>query len=108
MAYRLQSDFVYDCSLCHTRCDGVSKGVYLFENDASFSEEYEQLIINKINGAAKYIAVKSATGGYPDVEVRDLAGNIYCYIEVKVQQRAFMNVEKYLPVSNLKPSETLH
>jgi len=107
MAYIKLSDFVYDCSKCHTRCDGISKGVYLFENDASFSEEYERLLINKINATGKLIAVKSEIAGYPDVEVRDLTGKLYCYIEVKVQQRAFMHVEKYLPYSNLKPSETV-
>ncbi len=107
MAYIKLSDFVYDCSKCHTRCDGISKGVYLFKNDASFSEEYEQLLIQKINSTGKLVAVKSEIAGYPDVEVRDLTGKIYCYIEVKVQQRAFMEVEKYLPHSNLKPSETV-
>ncbi len=107
MAYIKLDDFVFDCSKCHTRCDGISKGVYLFESDASFSEEYEQLLINKINATGKLVAVKSEIAGYPDVEVRDLTGKLYCYLEVKVQQRAFMSVEKRLPQSNLKPSETV-
>lgn len=108
MAYIKLNEFVYDCSKCHTRCDGISKGVYLFENNASFSKEYEQLLINKINATGKLVAIKAAIAGYPDVEVRDLAGEyIYCYIEVKVQQHVFMQVEKYLPYCNLKPSETV-
>ena len=33
-------------------------------------------------------------------------GSIF-YIELKVQQRTFMSVEKYIPQSGLKPSETI-
>ena len=54
MAYVKLSDFVYDCAQCHTRCDGISKGVYLFENDVLFSERYEQMIIDAINRSKKY------------------------------------------------------
>jgi len=107
MAHIKQGDFVFDCSMCHTRCDGISKGVYLFETDASFSEEYEQMIINRINTAGKYIAVKCEIAGYPDLEVRDEKGHLYRYLEVKVQQRTFMSVQKYLPQSSLRPSETV-
>jgi hypothetical protein len=105
--YSKLSDFVFDCSKCHTRCDGESKGVYIFDNDVSFSEDYEQQVINKINSTGKHIASKCERPGYPDIEVIDQSGNLYCYVEVKVQRRAFMQVEKRLPNSNLKPSETV-
>jgi hypothetical protein len=107
VAYIKQSDFVFDCSKCHTPCDGISKGIYNFDNDVSLSEYYEQQVINKINSTGKYIAGKCVIPGYPDVEVLDSNGNLYCYVEVKVQRRAFMQVEKRLPHSNLKPSETV-
>jgi len=107
MPYIKQSDFVFDCTNCPTRCDGVSKGVYHFKDDASFSETWEQLLIDKINANPKYTAAKTKIAGYPDIEVLDATGKVYCYIEVKVQQRAFMQVEKYLPYANLKPSETV-
>jgi predicted nucleic-acid-binding protein len=107
MAYIKQSEFVFECAKCHTRCDGVSKGFYLFEDDASFSEEYEQIIINHINATGRYFAAKCEVPGYPDIEVRDSENNVHRYLEVKVQQRAFMSIEKYLPQSRLKPSETV-
>ncbi len=107
MAYVKLSDFVFDCNQCHTRCDGISKGIYLFENDTTFSERYEQMIIEKINHTKLYIAVKSQQAGYPDIEIKNLDGTIHHYLEVKVQQRTFMSIEKYLPDSNLKPSETV-
>lgn len=107
MAYICISDFVYDCQQCNTRCDGISKGVYVFENDVRFSEQYEQMIIGKINRSGKYVAAKTEKPGYPDIEIKDLQGNIQKYIEVKVQQRTFMQVAKYLPTGNLTPSETV-
>jgi hypothetical protein len=73
----------------------------------SFSESYERLIIDRINSYRKYKSKKSVEDGYPDIEIRDLEGNIYRYLEVKVQQRTFMNVGRYLPESKLKPSETV-
>ena len=107
MAYVKLGEFVYDCSVCHTRCDGVSKGIYLFNNDAAFSEGYEQSIIEKINRSAAYHALKCQESGYPDIEIRTADEKVYRYLEVKVQQRTFMGVEKYLPDSNLLPSETV-
>ena len=107
MAHIKTSDFVYDCARCHTRCDGISKGVYLFDNDVAFSERYEQLIIDRINTDKKYHAAKCNEAGYPDVEIRTKADKVYRYLEVKVQQRTFMAVEKYLPQSHLSPSETV-
>jgi hypothetical protein len=107
MAYVKLGDFVYNCALCHTRCDGISKGVYQFDNDAAFSEKYEQLIIQRINRSAAYLATKSIEKGYPDIEIKTIDEKVYKYLEVKVQQRTFMSVEKYLPDSNLMPSETI-
>ena len=107
MAHIKTSDFVYDCARCHTRCDGISKGVYLFDNDVAFSERYEQLIIDRINAGNVYRASKCNEDGYPDVEVRNANNQVHRYLEVKVQQRTFMAVEKYLPQSLLTPSETV-
>lgn len=100
------SPYVYDCKVCPTRCDGISKMHYAFENDATFSEGYEQKLIDFINLSTNYSAVKTTQKGYPDVEVKDKNGKVF-YIEVKVQQRTFMSVEKIIPESGLKPSETI-
>lgn len=107
MAYVKLSEYVYDCNQCHTRCDGISKGTYRFEKDALFSEHYENLVIDKINKTGKYIAFKCRDAGYPDIEIRTQAGNLHHYLEIKVQQRTFMSVQKYLPESRLMPSETV-
>ncbi len=101
------SKFVFDCEVCHTRCDGISKGVYNFENDSSFSEQYEKLIIDRINQSGKYEASKTIDSGYPDIVVHNLNGKIHNYVEVKVQQRTFMKVQSALPTSSLMPSETV-
>lgn len=101
------SPFCFDCSLCHTRCDGISKGVYVFEHDTSFSERYEREIIAIVNASRHFKAAKCEEPGYPDIVVHDLHGNIKTYLEVKVQQRTFMSVQKHLPASALLPSETV-
>lgn len=100
------SPFVFNCKVCPTPCDGISKMSYLFERDASFSEFYEQKLIDHINTSTIFRANKTTFKGYPDVEVFDKNGFKF-YIEVKVQQRTFMSVEKIIPDSNLKPSETV-
>jgi len=100
------SPYVYDCKVCPTRCDGISKMHYAFENDAVFSEGYEQKLIDFINLSTNYSAVKTTQKGYPDVQVKDKNGKVF-YIEVKVQRRTFMSVEKIIPESGLKPSETV-
>jgi hypothetical protein len=107
MQYQKISDFVFDCSVCKTRCDGISKGIYVFGNDTVFSEKYENLIIEYINKSSNFIAQKCDLDGYPDLQLTDKNGKLHSYLEVKVQQRTFMKVEKYLPFSDLKPSETL-
>lgn len=104
--YLQLSPYLFDCKVCPTRCDGVSKMKYNFEKDADFSEFYEQKLINHINSFTKFKAKKTILKGYPDIEVLDQNGSIF-YIEVKVQQRTFMSVEKYIPQSGLKPSETI-
>lgn len=104
--YLQLSPYIFDCNICPTRCDGISKMNYSFENDANFSEGYEQKLIDYINKTATYKAKKTIEKGYPDVQVTAKDGSIF-YIEVKVQQRTFMSVEKYIPQSGLKPSETV-
>lgn len=107
MSHIETSPFCFDCAVCHTRCDGVSKGVYIFENDTSFSEQYEQEIIARINASKNYCAKKCEEAGYPDIAVYNREGSLKTYLEVKVQQRTFMSVKKFLPESNLTPSETV-
>jgi hypothetical protein len=105
--YICHSAFVYDCTTCPTRCDGVSKGHYNFINDCSFSEHYEQMVIDRINLSGRYFASKSFEPAYPDITLTDPAGNVCKYVEVKVQQRTFMNVQTCLPSADLMPSETV-
>lgn len=97
---------VFNCRVCPTPCDDKSKMSYVFENDAEFSEHYEQQLIDHINQSTPFKANKTTEKGYPDIEVVNNAGQHF-YIEVKVQRRTFMTVEKNLPDSNLKPSETV-
>ncbi len=104
--YQQISKHVFNCKVCPTPCDGISKMTYVFENDAQFSEAYEQKLINHINDKTAYFAIKTTQKGYPDVEVKGTDGKIF-YIEVKVQQRTFMRVENIIPQSGLKPSETV-
>lgn len=97
----------YDCSVCSTRCDGISKGVYDFKNDVEYSEHFEKQIINDIIDMG-YYAEKTCKKQYPDIEVySSKGGELLCYIEVKAQRRTFMSVEKCLPEADLTPSETL-
>lgn len=98
---------IFNCLTCPVKCDWVSKWVYIFENDVTFSERYEQLIIDTINATGKYKAHKCELEWYPDIEITDLSDNVVSYLEVKAQQRTFMAVERILPFWDLKPSETL-
>lgn len=104
--YREISPFVFDCKNCPTTCDGTSKMHYIFEKDATFSERFEQKLIDHINTATPFKANKTTLKGYPDIEVTAKNDGKF-YIELKVQQRTFMNVEKIIPKSGLKPSETI-
>ena len=107
MPHTMLSTYVFDCSVCHTRCDGKSKAVYIFEKDTVFSEHFENMIIDKINLSQKYDAAKCNEAGYPDVAVYNKNGQLSNYVEVKVQQRTFMTVKRILPESGLLPSETV-
>lgn len=101
---------IYDCNSCQTRCDGKSIGVYDFEKDVNFSEAIEEQIIRQINKSKPNLfAFKTKNIGYPDIEIisKTSINKPICYIEIKVQSRTFMSVEKILPNSNLKPSETI-
>jgi hypothetical protein len=100
------SPYVYNCKVCQTRCDAISKMVYSFKDDLQFSEHYENNLIRYINDNTAFTAQKTIKKGYPDVLVRNSKGEKF-YIEVKVQRRTFMTVEHILPRSGLKPSETV-
>jgi hypothetical protein len=104
--YTKIASFVYDCKLCPTPCDGQSKLNYQFEQDAQFSEYYEQQLIRFINNHTPYSAAKTTNHHYPDVEVWNKKGQKF-YIEVKVQRRTFMRIEQTIPSAKLKPSETV-
>jgi hypothetical protein len=102
-----QNKYIFDCKTCKTTCDGVSRGTYLFQNDVEYSEFFENKIIDLINSKTGKKAKKTERAGYPDIEVFDEKENVICLIEVKVQRRTFMAVERILPSGNLKPSETI-
>lgn len=98
---------IFDCENCKTRCDGKSKGVYIFQNDVDYSENKENQLIKQINSVDGYSAKKCEKDGYPDIEiVHELTGKTF-YVEVKAQRRTFMSVQKILPNGGLVPSETL-
>lgn len=101
----MTKDFNHNCSTCTTRCDGKSKGKYIFKDDVKYSEEREAFVISKINELDGYHAEKCEKDGYPDIKVTH-NGEVF-YIEIKAQRRTFMSVKKYLPNSNLCPSETM-
>ncbi len=108
MLYKKKSKYIYDCNVCPTRCDGKSKGLYLFEKDLDFSEHFEQKIIDYINNKSNFFAKKTSDKSFPDIEVHKKdVDEVLFYIEIKVQKRTFMSVEKILPQSKLKPSETI-
>lgn len=105
-SYLQISPNVFNCKVCPTPCDGISKMNYVFEKDVNFSEHFEQKLIHHINSSTVFKASKTTEKGYPDVKVETKNGATF-YIEVKVQQRTFMSVEKFIPQSGLKPSETV-
>ena len=104
--YQQISPFIFNCKVCPTPCDGISKMNYVFEKDATFSERFEQKLIDHINSSTPFKANKTVLKGYPDIEVTAANGAKF-YIELKVQQRTFMSVERIIPQSGLKPSETI-
>ena len=102
----MSNPYLFDCSTCPFRCDGVSKMRYDFGFDVEFAERMEKYVADLI-AQAGLSCVKTTKDGYPDLEVSTKDGKFLCYIEIKAQRRTFMSVEKILPESNLKPSETL-
>ena len=99
--------FVFDCNTCSTRCDGKSKGVYIFQNDVEYSENRENKMIEQINSVDGYFAQKCELEGYPDIEVLHKPSRKVFYVEIKAQRRTFMSVKRILPNGGLEPSETL-
>ena len=100
------TDFLFDCKKCGIGCDGKSKGIYHFENDAALSEKYENLLISELNKRNTVEARKCSQKEYPDIELL-YNGQVMVYLEVKFQQRTFMKVKERLPEADLAPSETL-
>lgn len=110
MDYKEISIYVFDCNSCPTRCDGKSKEVYDFEKDVAFSEAIENEIIYNVNHLyPNLFAFKTKKNGYPDIEIisKTSINRPIAFVEIKVQSRTFMSVEKLLPNSKLKPSETV-
>ena len=99
--------FVFDCNSCSERCDGKSKGVYIFENDVEYSENKENQIIGQINCIDGFLASKCTQEGYPDIEILHKPSGKTFYVEIKAQRRTFMSVKRILPDGGLEPSETL-
>ena len=94
--------YVHDCSLCKTRCDGVSKGDYQFKSDAKFSEEYEDMIKQLLIKRTGKVIKKSVQEGYPDLGIYSEDGEtLIGLVEVKVQRRTFMAVKRILQWGNL-------
>lgn len=105
--YRLTNKYIFNCDTCLTRCDGTSKGVYIFTNDVEYSELRENRLISQINSVEGFHARKCDTEGYPDIEVIQEHSRKVFYVEIKAQRRTFMSVQKILPEGGLVPSETL-
>lgn len=99
--------FLFDCSVCPTRCDGISKGIYNFISDVEYSENKENQIIDLINSFDGFHAQKCELEGYPDIEVYHIQSNKRFFVEIKAQRRTFMSVKRILPDGGLEPSETL-
>jgi len=99
--------FIFDCNICNTKCDGKSKGIYIFMNDVEYSERKEKQMIAQINTVDGYEAKKCELEGYPDIEVLHKPTGKVFYIEIKAQRRTFMSVKRILPNGGLEPSETL-
>ncbi len=103
----MQEKYIFDCAQCDSPCDGKSLGKYIFEHDAFFSEQEENVLIDHINRSGKFRAEKCAVKEYPDIAIYTRRGELLQYLEVKVQRRAFMKVQKMLPKASLMPSETV-
>jgi hypothetical protein len=110
MKYQQIRPNVYNCSVCETRCDGVTVAQFDFEKDVYFSEKIENEVITLIHATyPNLIATKTVREGYPDIEIakREKPDLIIGFVEIKGQARTFMSVSRILPQSGLQPSETL-
>jgi hypothetical protein len=110
MPYQQISPHVFNCSVCDTRCDGKTVAQFDFEHDVEFSENIENEVIAFINYEYHHIlAIKTTRKGYPDIELVQRSNPNIClgFIEIKGQARTFMSVERILPKSGLRPSETI-
>lgn len=103
----MSNPYFHNCDTCQTRCDGISKGVYIFTSDVEYSEQRENRLISQINTVEGFHAKKCETEGYPDIEVIHETSRKVFYVEIKAQRRTFMSVKRILPESGLVPSETL-
>ena len=107
MEENMKNPYIYDCEKCSNKCSGVSKGTYIFEEDLAYSGLFENEILKTINTDRDFRAKKTTDKGYPDVEIFDEADRLVSYLEIKAQRRTFMSVNRLLPHSDLKPSETV-
>jgi hypothetical protein len=98
----------FDCGRCRTRCDGRSKLAYVFDDDVQKSEAVEASLAARLSSQLGVDVVKTAAQahGLPDLEVA-CGGQLISRVEVKVQGRAFMAVQRLLPYAGLRPYETV-
>lgn len=109
MPYQEISPNIFNCAVCHTRCDGKTVAQFDFERDVRFSEQIENEVIQVLNqNYPTLISTKTTRDGYPDIEIKKRNNNeCVCFIEIKGQARTFMSIARFLPNSGLRPSETL-
>ena len=98
--------FLYVCQNCPTPCDHQSKLNYQFKTDLAFSEYFEQQIINRYQRHG-FLAENTQQAGYPDIAVYHKNQHLIGFVEVKIQRRTFMTVQRLLPQADLCPSETV-
>jgi hypothetical protein len=103
----MDNKYIFNCDLCTTRCDGISKGTYIFSNDVDYSESKENKLISQVNTIDGFCAKKCELAGYPDIEITHITSGKVFYVEIKAQRRTFMSVKRILPNGGLEPSETL-
>lgn len=97
----------YNCASCPTRCDGQSKDAYIFDDDVALSELAENQVLSYLQSLGMTVRkTPPQTHGLPDIEFMR-GERVMGRVEVKVQTRTFMAVEKLLPDSNLRPYETV-
>jgi hypothetical protein len=98
----------FDCAICPTRCDGRSKGAYIFEDDVALSEGAEDWLLSYLAQTLGCTVRKAPAQrhGLPDLEIMR-GGQVAARVEVKAQGRAFMAVQRLLPQASLLPYETV-